>query len=85
VTNRGWVTVDSLKRIKAGGPWDNGPSIMSWCCKSRDVTTPKVLVIEERIRAFLLRPTLRMDWFVRILYAVVVLVAVLGLSMRIFK
>jgi hypothetical protein len=65
--------------------WDNELSIMPWCCKSCDVTTPKVLVIEERIRAFLLRPTPWMHWFVRILYAVVVLLAVLGLSMRIFK
>jgi hypothetical protein len=57
---------------------------MSWC-KSCDVTAPKALAIEERIRAFLLKPTRWMHWFVRILYALVVLLAVLGLSMRIFK
>jgi hypothetical protein len=58
---------------------------MSGCCKSRDATTPKALAIEQRIRGFLLRPTRWMHWFVMSLYALVVLLAVLGLGMRIFK
>jgi hypothetical protein len=58
---------------------------MSWCCKSCDVTTPKVLVIEERIRAFVFRRSPWLHWLLMILYALLVLLAVLGLSMRIFK
>jgi hypothetical protein len=58
---------------------------MSGCCKSSGETTPKVFVIEERIRAFLFRPGPWMHWYLKILYALVVLFAVLGLSMRIFK
>jgi hypothetical protein len=59
--------------------------IMSDCCKRRDETTPKALAVEQRIRAFLLKPTPRMHWFVMSLYALVVLLAVFGLGVRIFK
>jgi hypothetical protein len=58
---------------------------MSWCCKSSDVKIPKALVIEERIRAFLFRRNPWLHWLLMILYALLVLLAVLGLSKRIFR
>lgn len=57
---------------------------MSGCCKSRDLAIEKVSV-EERIRAFLMTPSPWMHWLLRILYVLIVLFALLGLSKHVFK
>jgi hypothetical protein len=64
--------------------WNNGFD-MSCGCKSRDTAPQKALAIEERLRTFLLRRSQSMHWFVMSLYAALVLLAILGLGLRIFS